>query len=261
VNFGRTVQPSNQQALSMIVEVKAGSTFVSPQLAQAISQLWADPAIQHVWENRNVLQLPDSAKFFLDKVERIAEPEYLPDDKDLLAVRIRSTGIVQYRFTLKEINFHIFDVGGQRTERRKWVHLFQDVKVVVFVAGISEYDQLMWEADDVNRMTETLSLFDEIMHSMWFINSSYVLFLNKIDLFKEKIARKPLSTVYNDYKGAQTFDDQVEYVRQQFLKKNTENRPLFTHLTCAIDDINVRAALNFVADVVTEKHRASIKPA
>ena len=35
--------------------------------------------------------------------------------------------------------YRLFDVGGQRNERRKWIHLFEGVSAVIFCAAISEY--------------------------------------------------------------------------------------------------------------------------
>jgi hypothetical protein len=32
--------------------------------------------------------------------------------------------------------------GGQRNERRKWIHCFENVTAVIFVAALSEYDQV-----------------------------------------------------------------------------------------------------------------------
>lgn len=47
------------------------------------------------------------------------------------------------------IFFRMFDVGGQRSERRKWIHCFGDVKAVLFVAALSCYDMYLFEDPDV----------------------------------------------------------------------------------------------------------------
>jgi hypothetical protein len=36
----------------------------------------------------------------------------------------------------------LIDVGGQRTERRKWIHYFDKCRGIIFVAALSEYDQV-----------------------------------------------------------------------------------------------------------------------
>ena len=53
-----------------------------------------------------------------------------------------------------------------------------------------------------NRMQEALQLFDSICNSRWFTETSIILFLNKSDLFREKITRVPLSLCFPDYTGA-----------------------------------------------------------
>jgi len=154
---------------------------------------------------------------------------------------------------LKAILSTFFDVGGQRTERRRWAHLFQEVTAVLFVAAISEYDQVLMEDEEVNRVTEALSLFDEIVHSQWFVHSSIMLFLNKSDIFREKIVTKPLSTVYDDFKGPATFEGQVSYMKKLFMAKNTENRSVVIHVTCAIDPTNIKIVLGVVTSVIIKK--------
>ena len=57
------------------------------------------------------------------------------------------------------------DVGGQRNERKKWIHCFEDVTAVVFLAALSAYDQVLMEKDNVNRLNEAIALFEHIVNS------------------------------------------------------------------------------------------------
>ena len=41
--------------------------------------------------------------------------------------------------------YSVFDVGGQRSERRKWIHCFDNVQAMIFITAISEYDQILEE--------------------------------------------------------------------------------------------------------------------
>ena len=95
----------------------------------------------------------------------------------------------------------MFDVGGQRSERKKWIHCFENVTTILFLVAISEYDQLLFEDETVNRMQEALTLFDSICNSRWFIKTSIILFLNKIDRFKEKLPVSPMNNYFPDYEG------------------------------------------------------------
>lgn len=46
---------------------------------------------------------------------------------------------------LSQLTFRVFDVGGQRSERRKWIHCFDNVESIIFITAISEYDQVLFE--------------------------------------------------------------------------------------------------------------------
>jgi hypothetical protein len=52
----------------------------------------------------------------------------------------------------------MFDVGGQRSERKKWIHCFENVTAIIFLVAISEYDQVLIEDETVVRFCKS-SLF------------------------------------------------------------------------------------------------------
>ena len=85
---------------------------------------------------------------YLDSVERISKPDYLPSLQDILRVRVPTTGIIEYPFDLDSIIFRMVDVGGQRSERRKWIHCFENVTSIMFLVALSEYDQVLVESDN-----------------------------------------------------------------------------------------------------------------
>lgn len=43
----------------------------------------------------------------------------------------------------------MFDVGGQRSERKKWIHCFEGVTCIIFIAALSAYDMVLVEDDEV----------------------------------------------------------------------------------------------------------------
>ena len=134
-------------------------------------------------------------------MKRITHPDYLPDDQDILRSRARTTGITEITFTVQDVQFRMVDVGGQRSERKKWIHCFQEVTGLIFCVAMSEYDLKLYEDETVNRMHESIMLFDEICNCQWFNETAVILFLNKADLFKEKIKSVDLSVCFPDYEG------------------------------------------------------------
>jgi hypothetical protein len=81
------------------------------------------------------------------------------------------------------------------------MHCFQDVTAVIFCVALSEYDLKLQEDDQTNRMHESVKLFKEICNSKWFVDTSMVLFLNKKDLFEEKIKKVDLTVAFPEYTG------------------------------------------------------------
>eukprot|EP00731_Ephydatia_muelleri_P017785 Em0010g883a len=171
----------------------------------AIQLLWRDGGVRQCYQRRREYQISDSAKYYLDDLDRLFAQDYIPTMQDVLRVRVPTTGINEYLFNIETRVFRMVDVGGQRSERRKWIHCFENVTSVMFLVALSEYDQLLQETGEdvkVNRMEESLALFKTTTGLQWFANSSLILFLNKKDLFEEKInTSSPLSDYFPDYKG------------------------------------------------------------
>lgn len=142
----------------------------------------------------------------------------------------------------------MFDVGGQRSERKKWIHCFENVTTILFLVAISEYDQLLFEDETVNRMQEALTLFDSICNSRWFVKTSIILFLNKIDRFKEKLPVSPMKNYFPDYEGGVDYAAACDYILNRFVSLNqAEQKQIYTHFTCATDTTQIRfvmAAVN-----------------
>ncbi|KAI5478686.1 WD repeat protein, Quinonprotein alcohol dehydrogenase-like protein [Pseudohyphozyma bogoriensis] len=224
------------------------------EVAQAIGDLWANEETQKIVDQSNKFQLNDSASYFFNALPRLATPGYVPTNSDILRTRVRSTGITEERFKIKGYMLRVFDVGGQRSERKKWIHCFENVQVLLFVAAINEYDQLLWEDNSINRLDEASMLFESISSSRWFERSSFVLLLNKVDLFSAKLSVSPLENYYPDYPGGADYETAANFVRNKFLsldkKKETRRRPIYPHLTCATDTTQVQVVLAAVMDTV-----------
>ncbi|KAF2304264.1 hypothetical protein GH714_029005 [Hevea brasiliensis] len=143
--------------------------FLTNELAQETETLWKDTAIQETYTRGNELQVPDCAHYFMENLQRLSDPNYIPTKEDVLYARVRTTGVVEIQFSPVGENkrsgevYRLFDVGGQRNERRKWIHLFEGVTAVIFCAAISEYDQTLFEDENKNRMMETKELFEWVL--------------------------------------------------------------------------------------------------
>jgi GTPase SAR1 family protein len=173
----------------------------TPQVADDVEALWNDKAMKQMFERRYDYHVFDGAQYFFANLERIRPPNFTPTAEDILRCRRKTTGIIEISFNYKGFTFKLFDVGGQRNERKKWIHCFESVSAVIFVASLSDYDQKCYEDDVTNRMMESLDLFDEIVNGNWFKNTTIMLFLNKTDVFREKIKKTDLKVCFDEYDG------------------------------------------------------------
>ncbi|CAF0767494.1 unnamed protein product [Adineta steineri] len=240
-------------ALVRSVDYETVTTF-EPQYVEAIKSLWNDPGIKECYDRRREYQLTDSAKYYLDSIDRISTPGYLPTEQDVLRVRVPTTGIIEYPFDLENIIFRMVDVGGQRSERRKWIHCFENVTSIMFLAALSEYDLVLVESDNENRMEESKALFRTIITYPWFTNSSVILFLNKKDLLEEKIMHSHLVDYFPEFDGPKR-DAQAarEFILKMYVDLNPDSdKIIYSHFTCATDTENIRFVFAAVKDTILQ---------
>ena len=235
--------------------------MIDEKLGSAIQALWADPGIRKTWDRQAEFQIVESVKYYFNEIERIMGEGYVATQQDMLLARVRTSGIVTERYVIDSKSFEMYDVGGQRNERKKWIHCFDDVTAVIFVAALSEYDQMLFEDSSTNRMTEAVELFEEICNNRYFESSSMILFLNKKDLFEEKIRSVHIGSQepFRDFEasfGAEDYYDQgVNYFLKKFLDVNRNpERVVYNHVTCATDSDNVKVVFNATKDIIMRKN-------
>jgi hypothetical protein len=86
-----------------------------------------------------------------------------------------------------------------RSERRKYIHFFENVQMVVYVFDLLSYDYRL--DNDYTAFREDLMLFEEIANSRWFSYSSITVFLANRREFGKKLQDVPLQNTFNDYTG------------------------------------------------------------
>lgn len=251
------VESSSKEKAELIraIDYETVTTFENPYV-DAIKDLWSDAGIQECYDRRREYQLTDSAKYYLMEIDRVAAPNYLPTEQDILRVRVPTTGIIEYPFDLDEIRFRMVDVGGQRSERRKWIHCFENVTSIIFLVALSEYDQILFESENENRMEESKALFKTIITYPWFQHSSVILFLNKKDLLEEKIMYSHLVDYFPEYDGPQR--DAIaarEFILRMFVDLNPDSEKIiYSHFTCATDTENIKFVFAAVKDTILQSN-------
>lgn len=227
------------------------------EFAATLSKIWESPQTQDLVSGPNSSQfyLMDSAAYFLEKetLDRVTAKGYKPTLQDVLRSRQKTSGIFDTHINMgSNLKLHFFDVGGQRSERKKWIHCFDNVGLVIFCVSLSEYDQFLVEDTEQNRFQESLVLFDNIVNSRWFARTSVVLFLNKIDLFAEKLKKKPLEDYFPDYNGGDDINKATKYILWRFVQLNRANLNIYPHVTQATDTSNINLVFAAIKESILE---------
>ncbi|KAL1922395.1 uncharacterized protein VTP21DRAFT_9934 [Calcarisporiella thermophila] len=226
---------------------------LSSEISDALYAVWHDPVVQKMLDRGHIeFYLMDSAPYFFDNIKRIKSSDYIPTQDDVLRARLKTTGISETRFTMGQLSIHLFDVGGQRSERKKWIHCFEAVTSIIFCVALSEYDQQLLEESGQNRMVESLVLFESVINSRWFLRSSIILFLNKFDLFKAKLPKVPLENYFPDYYGGSDINKAIKYIAWRFTSTNRARLNIYPHLTTATDTSNIRLVFAAVKETLLQ---------
>ncbi|KAL8776706.1 MAG: hypothetical protein Q9213_008165 [Squamulea squamosa] len=245
----------HERVIAAAEDIGTEDSFPS-QCLPAMKALWHDPSVQATIRRGNEYALHDNIQYYYNNIDRLFAKEYMPNDQDVLRSRLRTTGITETLFELGQLKYHMFDVGGQRSERKKWVHCFEGVHCLMFVAALSGYDQCLVEDKTANQMQEALLLFESIMSLTWFKRSSIILFLNKIDLFKEKLTDKPIKDYFPDYTGTDDdYNAASQYFANRFRSLNrTEDREIYVHFTNATDTNLLKITMQSVQDTIIQSN-------
>lgn len=143
--FGYAFQ--NEEEKSWAHDVKSfsfGSEIFSltKDIASKISRLWNTETLKRVFNRRNEFWNLDASDYYFENVNRFVEPNWEPNEDDCIFARVITTGIAVTEFDQGPVHFSVVDVGGQRSERKKWMHAFDDAKGIVFVVSLAAYNQV-----------------------------------------------------------------------------------------------------------------------
>ncbi|EDW27216.1 GL21168 [Drosophila persimilis] len=206
-----------------LMECNAIEALRFMEFAPLIRRLWQDRGIRRAYERRREFQISDSVSYFLDEIDRLAKPDYVPTNKDILHCRKATKGVYEFCVKVQNIPFVFVDVGGQRTQRQKWTKCFDtSVTSIIFLVSSSEFDQVLAEDRKTNRLEESKNIFDTIVNNNTFKGISIILFLNKTDLLEQKV-RNPETDIrwyYPQFNDTRNINVVFNSVKDTILQRN-----------------------------------------
>uniref|UniRef100_A0A915DJU8 Uncharacterized protein n=1 Tax=Ditylenchus dipsaci TaxID=166011 RepID=A0A915DJU8_9BILA len=266
VDIDESVRPSVQLIRDYYQNTHPSEIELNPELSQLIKTVYESAFVQQIRIRQHEIVLLDSAIYFLENLDRISSDDYKPTYQDVLRSRMPTTGINEIEFKYKNAFLRMVDVGGQRSEQRKWIHCFDNVNGVLFVAELSGYNQMLHDGEQtVNRLKYSMYLFKRIVNNRAFgKKTAIILFLNKVDIFRERLAVFPLGVCFKGYTGLyfmeknvlglNDFESSANYTADRFSamvpSELQQEKPVYTHFTNATDTRNIDRVFEGCIDVV-----------
>ena len=192
-------------------------------------------------------------------------------------------GIFHREYLIHNTCFQMYDVGGQRNERKKWISLFDEVDALIFVVALNGFCRVLFEDENVNKMQESLKLFGEQCNSKHFqvTKTQFILFLNKNDLFRDRLkAGIDLSVCFgdewdgNNYCDREEFeseaereewfeechDEAIKFITQKFFAKNENKKitDIYVHVTTATNEDNIQTVFHDVRASIIRRNLTTI---
>lgn len=267
-NFGLELDDEGKQIVEQVNQ-HIDSTRASPELAQAIKTLFSKPQIQQAYERRNEFWILDAVGYYMEHIERFATAGYEPTEEDIVMARVRTTGIIETSLEEKRaehppgepgtLRFQVVDVGGQRNERKKWIHCFDNVKAILFVDNLAGYNRVMFEDNSKNMMKDSLELFKEVSYNPLFRDIPIFLFLNKKDLFEKMIRKTSVRATFPDYTGPDDVIPSLEFISSLFRAQAPADKHIEIHYVTGLWKRDVKCAFEEVKKALLEQNAKLIE--
>lgn len=204
-----------------------------------LQKIWIDPEIKRIWSRRHGTSqlMIENLDYCMEHISRFSNELSLPTERDILTARSRTTGQSQITIPLnKKQVVKFIDVGGQKSERRRWNQVVQHPTAIVFFASLADFNLFSYSSTKKTILNESIELWSEIVQE--YSNTLFILALNKVDIFSEKIKMYDFKKYYPDFEGdpERTYETS-KYIEQLFKDQVPEEKlgSLNIHITCILE--------------------------
>jgi GTPase SAR1 family protein len=188
--------------------LECGETFYTRNFIRSIS------CDERKLDDLIPLELIPAAQYYLGRAEAILQADYVPSNEDLIYISEPTCGIQQYQMTISGFPFNLIDVGGSKSERRRWIHCFESVACVFFCVDLCSW----------NCMEDSLSIFGDLCNSIWVKNAKLIVLFNKKDLFKKQFCLPEFKAFYPQFEG-ETYAEAIKFLAKRFQARNRVRKP------------------------------------
>lgn len=220
-------------------------------VARVIENVWNDPAIQHTYEVCSKVASLESAPYLLSR----ASNDLMPNQTDYLRTYNPTYNTKSEELQISNQLFRVFDTNGRSSLTQTCP---TSLHAILYVISLSEYDQHICHSTQPNRLARAIQGFEDVCKQQ---PAPVFLFLNKLDVFREKIEdrRIPLSIPFPEYQGPRgDWRDALEFVTNKC--KDAAHRPIFVYpLTAIMEDESLSEMFDEIAQMICSSSPQSRK--
>ena len=251
------IDPSLSTTLEQLIDM-CSAEGVCPHIDQAwppSPKLFAD--VRVLWAKfQHSVRLPADAVNMLEQgLERFTATNFEPTLQDVLSFRLRTRGVSEHVFDLGGHSLRVTDLRNLRGRRRLF-QIFENCDMVVFVVALDHYGEEEvdhYDGEEPWLLSESLYAWEKLCR-LEFIDActSFVLVLNRADLFRAKLCRVPFGAAWEAQRHADPWqgrmqsyvgddadaDAVIAFLRDRFVEL-AGGRRVATHVTCALDGESV----------------------
>ncbi|KAK6186201.1 hypothetical protein SNE40_008286 [Patella caerulea] len=234
--------------------LRMGNEFTKSEV-DMIQEIWNDAGVQCCYASRHKFgleRLTQGEEYFLENIDRVTRKNYTPTVQDILYIRQPTLGVIENTFEIDNLIYRVIDVAGQKSLRKKWIHFFEAVTAVMFFVPLSGYDEVLEEDTTANCLQDSLQAFHEVSHNHYLEKTDMILFLNKKDLFMQKVKKVSIANCFPAYKGENTPEASLKFIKDQFIQHKPGHKQVYIHVSCAVDVKMMRDILSSVIDIIVE---------
>eukprot|EP01080_Neovahlkampfia_damariscottae_P011385 gene11385-4552_t len=180
------------------IDILSVSRFFNEEDVQFIKDLSTNKLVKSIIDHNHKYLVNDKIAYWIENIDTIFNIDSNSGiDFDLiLSCQLKTTGIVRTNFIYKGRKFQLFDTGGQRNERKKWMNLYENVDAVLMIGALSQFNELCYEDEKTNKVQECLQLVEDLGLCKSLSNVPFYLYLNKHDIFIKELKNDTIKVAF-----------------------------------------------------------------
>jgi GTPase SAR1 family protein len=229
-----------------------------------VKRMWTDPGIQQAYLDRAKAEISESAEFFINRVDEIASEDYLPPHEHILRLRVPTLRLTTTEMRIDGIAFTFFDASAQENKRGKWLHLFNAVQVVIFVASLADFDVMSKENPNENKLAQSISSLKQLMQEPELREVTIMVILNKSDILGQKLFSIDPAAIRNEITGDKPWADYTggikstkgfeSYIIDKIKKSHSRKKAPLYFVSNATNSNEVKTIFSYMENAIIQNY-------